>query len=91
MDGEEQDNFWSAAAQSEGAADLGSLTEEQSGWSTEASSYLELIDVYCDSNRNGFIDPDERHADNYIWDFGEAVQSPTIRCTANAGFNMEGG
>ena len=89
VDGEEQDNFWSAAAQSEGAADLGSLTAEQSGWSTEASSYLELIDVYCDSNRNGFIGPDERHADNYIWDFGEAVQSPTIRCTANAGFNME--
>ena len=91
VDGEEQDNFWSTAAQNEGAADLGGLTAEQSGWSAQASSYLELIDVYCDSNRNGYIDPDERRPENFIWDFGEPAQSPTIRCTASAGFSMEDG
>ena len=91
VDAEEAGNFWSAAAGSEGATDLAGLTAGQSGWSPAASAYLELIDVYCDSNANGFIDPGERHAGNYVWDFGGDSGPPALRCAANAGINFEAG
>ena len=91
VDAEESDNFWSAASGSEGATDLMALTAGQSGWSPEASAYLEFIDVYCDSNANGFIDPGERHAGNYVWDFAGDGAPPALRCAANAGMNFEAG
>ncbi|MCY4477133.1 MAG: cytochrome c [Gammaproteobacteria bacterium] len=82
VEGEEELNFWSSAAHSEGASALNLLTAEDSGWIPAAGDYLGLIDAYCDANANGFIDPQERRPDNRIWDFGDAAQSPTIRCTA---------
>ena len=85
VEGEEDRNFWSAAAHPEGASDLNLLTAEDSGWIPAAGDYLGLIDAYCDANANGFIDPQERRAGNRIWDFGDSGQSPTIRCTAAAG------
>ncbi len=39
---------------------------------------------WCDLNRNGMLDSDERRPDNLIWDFGSAVQYPVIRCTPDA-------
>ena len=82
VEGEEELNFWSSAAHSEGASALNLLTAEDSGWIPPAGDYLGLIDGYCDANANGFIDPQERRPDNRIWDFGDSAQSPTIRCTA---------
>lgn len=90
VEGEEDRNFWSAAAHPEGASDLNLLTAEDSGWNPLAGDYLGLIDAYCDGNGNGFIDPQERRAGNRIWDFGDSGQSPTIRCTAAAD-NLWGG
>ena len=90
VEGEEDMSFWSAAAHPEGASDLNGLTAENSGWAPAASDYLGLIDAYCDANANGFIDPQERGADNRIWDFGDSGQPPKIRCTAAAG-KPEGG
>ncbi|WP_446831468.1 c-type cytochrome [Candidatus Foliamicus sp.] len=91
VDGEEDNNFWSAAAGADGASMIAKLTAEQSGWSLERGGYLDLIDVYCDSNLNGFIDPDERHAGNLAWDFDAAGQPPAIRCAASAGASAGGG
>ena len=85
VEGEEDMSFWSADAHPEGASELNLLTAEDSGWNPAAGDYLGLIDAYCDSNANGFIDPRERRAGNRIWDFGDSGQSPTIRCTASAG------
>lgn len=90
VEGEEDRNFWSAAAHPDGASDLHLLTAEDSGWVPAAGDYLGLIDAYCDANANGFIDPQERRAGNRIWDFGDSAQSPTIRCTAAVG-QPEGG
>ena len=91
VEGEENANFWSADAQVENASDLKALTVEQSGWNPLSGAFLDLIDLYCDSNRNGFIDPGERRAGNYVWDFGDGLESPTIRCAANAGGSLEDG
>ena len=91
VEGEEDRNFWSAAAHPEGASDLGALTADRSGWAPRAGDFLGLIDAYCDVNGNGFIDPDERRPDNRIWDYGGPGQSPTIRCTAAAGSPPKGG
>ena len=90
VEGEEDRNFWSAAAHPEGASDLNLLTAEDSGWIPAAGDYLGLIDAYCDANANGFIDPQERRAGNRIWDFGDSGRSPTIRCTAAAGMPESG-
>lgn len=90
VEGEEDMSFWSIAAHPEGASDLNGLTAENSGWAPAAGDYLGLIDAYCDANANGFIDPQERGADNRIWDFGDSGQPPKIRCTAAAG-KPEGG
>ena len=90
VEGEEDMSYWSAAAHPEGASELNLLTAEDSGWNPAAGDYLGLIDAYCDSNANGFIDPQERRAGNRIWDFGDSGQSPTIRCTAAAGKSESG-
>ncbi len=39
---------------------------------------------WCDLNRNGMLDSDERRPDNLIWDFGSGSQYPAIRCTPDA-------
>ncbi len=90
VDADENDNFWSAAAGGEGATNLMTLTAADSGWSPASSAYLDLIDVYCDSNFNGFIDPEERSSGNYVWEFGDGGEPPALRCAANAGVRFGG-
>ncbi len=85
VDGEEVDSYWSVDAQLDKAADLNALTADQTGWNPSSAAFVNLIDYYCDTNHNGFIDPDESRNDNYIWSFGDSTQPPTIRCTAKAG------
>ena len=90
VDGEEVSSFWSVDAQLDKAADLKALTAEQTGWSPASAAFVNLIDYYCDTNHNGFIDPDESRSDNYVWNFGDVTQPPSIRCTANAGARPQG-
>jgi len=85
VEGEEVKSYWSAAAQTKDAADLTKLSGNQTGWSPDQSPVGDLIDYYCDNNANGFIDPEERSPDNYIWDFGSSSESPSIRCAEQAG------
>ncbi|MBT7449480.1 MAG: hypothetical protein HN793_01525, partial [Rhodospirillaceae bacterium] len=85
VEGEEVKSYWSAAAQSKDAADLARLSGNQTGWSPEQPPVGDLIDYYCDNNANGFIDPDERSPDNYVWDFGSASEPPSLRCAEQAG------
>lgn len=91
VDGEESNNFWSPEAQADSAADLKALTAKRTSWRLPGNTYLGLIDRYCDSNRNGFIDPAERRDDNQVWDFGQSNELPAIRCAGSAGYRPEGG
>jgi len=88
---EEVCNFWAEADASEVAANLVALTAAEMGWNPASSAYLDLIDVYCDANLNGFIDPEERRSSNYAWQFGEGAGPPALRCAADAGFRFEDG
>lgn len=90
VDGEEKASYWSVNAQATGATNLGGLTGVQTGWVPERPPVADLIDYYCDTNRNGFIDPQERTDENYIWNFGDASEPPTIRCTAQSGGHTQG-
>ena len=90
VEGEEKTSYWSVEAQLDKAADLNALTGEQTGWIPPQAPFVELIDYYCDTNRNGFIDPQERSEDNYIWNFGDASRAPAIRCTAQSGGQPRG-
>jgi len=86
VEGEEKNSFWSVEAQIEKAADLGALTGAQSGWvPSQRPPAVELINYYCDTNGNGFIDPEEQTDENLVWNFGDTTQPPTIRCTAMSG------
>lgn len=60
--------------------DLGELTGQQTGWAPADLPVDKPIQYFCDSNGNGYIDPDERRADNYIWQFDGEL--PSIRCQA---------
>lgn len=85
VEGEEIKSYWSGAAQTKGAADLTTLSGNQTGWSPDQAPVGNLIDYYCDNNANGFIDPVERSSDNYVWDFGSSSERPSIRCAEQAG------
>lgn len=85
VEGEEVKSYWSAAAQTKDAADLTKLSGNQTGWSPDQPPVGDLIDYYCDSNANGFIDPEERSPDNYVWEFGSSSEPPSIRCAEQAG------
>ncbi len=85
VEGEEIKSYWSAAAQTKDAIDLAKLSGNQTGWSPDQPPVGDLIDYFCDSNGNGFIDPEERSPDNYVWDFGSSSEPPSIRCAAKAG------
>ena len=78
VDGEEQASFSSPDT------DLAELTGAKTGWAPDRSPVADLIDYYCDTNLNGFIDPDEQNAENYIWRFN-ARGLPQISCTDMAG------
>jgi len=62
------------------SSDLGELTGQSTGWSPDQLPVAKPLRYFCDRNGNGFIDPDERVADNYIWTFGVAQEKPEISC-----------
>ncbi|MDJ0928522.1 MAG: cytochrome c [Gammaproteobacteria bacterium] len=61
---------------------LSQLTGESTGWAPVAVPAVELLDYFCDLSGDGFIEPEERRADNYIWRFPDRM-APTLRCAAN--------
>ncbi len=61
--------------------DLAALTGESTGWAPARLPAVDLLDFFCDNNRNGFIDPDEQRVDNYIWQFAGNTH-PRMRCAA---------
>ena len=85
VEGEVVASYWSAAAQAKDAADLARLSGNQTGWSPAQPPVADLIDYFCDANTNGFIDPQERSPDNYVWEFGSSSEPPSIRCALRAG------
>jgi cytochrome c553 len=52
---------------------------QASAWSPEELPVTDLLDYFCDRNENGYIDPAERAADNYVWRVS-AGQYPTLNC-----------
>lgn len=83
VEGEVQGSYWSAAAQAKDAVDLAMLKGSQTGWAPEQAPVADLLDYYCDANANGFIDPEERSSDNFVWAFGD--ETPGLNCTSRAG------
>ncbi len=63
--------------------DLKTLSGEQTGWAPAEPPFVNLLDYFCDENRNGFIDPHERRRDNYIWQF-QPGEYPRLRCAAGS-------
>ncbi len=41
----------------------------------------EPLAVWCDKDKSGSIEADEKKDDNLIWNFGESDEYPAIRCT----------
>lgn len=83
VEGEVAASYWSAAAQAQDAVDMSMLDGAQSGWSPDDAPVADLLDYYCDLNANGFVDPEERTSENYVWMFD--ASSPSLRCTSRAG------
>ena len=85
IEGEEKNSYWSLDAQVSQSVDLEKLTAKQTGWIRGKPTAVQWIDYYCDTNINGFIEPEERGDDNYVWSFGNSQQLPKIRCTSQSG------
>jgi cytochrome c553 len=66
----------------EAQVDLAQLDGNSTGWAPTELPITKLLNYFCDLNRNGFIDPTESRADNYIWAFGQATERPVVRCVA---------
>jgi cytochrome c553 len=64
------------------SADIGGLTGQSTGWSPEQLPVVKPLKFFCDRNGNGYIDPDERVAENYIWTFDGSQDKPKISCIA---------
>lgn len=60
--------------------DLTTLDTEATGWAPALLPAVKPLNYFCDRNRNGFIDPEERGLENYIWNFGSTNDYPAIRC-----------
>jgi hypothetical protein len=67
-------------AHPEAQTDLSQLDGESTGWAPAEIPITKPLNYFCDLNRNGFIDPAEARADNYIWEFGQAGERPAVRC-----------
>jgi hypothetical protein len=50
------------------------------GWAPVDLPVAKPQNYFCDLNRNGYIDPAEWKAANYIWAFGNTRFGPVIRC-----------
>ncbi|NND37335.1 MAG: hypothetical protein HKN81_09405, partial [Gammaproteobacteria bacterium] len=70
------------AAGSGAAMDIATQTGESTGWAPDALPATKPLTFFCDPNGNGYVDPDEFSADNYVWDFGGEKDVPAIRCAA---------
>jgi hypothetical protein len=79
VEGDVVDTF---AAGGGAAMDIATQTGESTGWAPNALPAKKSLTFFCDANDNGFVDPDEFSAGNYIWDFGGAKDVPAIRCAA---------
>jgi cytochrome c553 len=66
-------------ADDQATASLLKLTGESTGWAPANLPVKGLLDYFCDANGNGFIDPAERAAQNYIWSFVDG-KMPSLRC-----------
>ena len=71
-----------SAAGNYSGAQARSVDAESSGWSPVSPPPKELLDYFCDRNENGFIDPSEQSAGNYVWRF-EPGALPALRCIAD--------
>ncbi len=69
---------------------LETLDGSKTGWIPERMPAADLLYYFCDINRNGFIDPDERAAENYVWSFGAETDFPALTCTID-GLNAQRG
>ena len=63
-------------------ADLSYIDGDSTGWAPAEVPVSKPLSFFCDLNRNGFIDPAEWRAENYIWDFGGPDENPAVRCAA---------
>ena len=64
------------------AVNLQTATGDSTGWAPTALPATKPLEFFCDNNRNGFIDPEERAVDNYVWEFGGGDEYPAVRCAA---------
>ena len=86
LNGQEISTYWYADSLTSGknsAASIKMLTGEDTKWSPENLPSSDWLDYFCDTNQNGFIDPDEKSSDNYIWSFGTKSDFPALRCTTD--------
>jgi cytochrome c553 len=79
VEGDVVDTF---AAGSEAAMDIATQTGESTGWAPAVLPVTSPMKFFCDMNGNGFVDPEEQAANNYVWDFGSDRDAPAIRCAA---------
>jgi len=79
VDGEEKSSFAPGAP-----ADLKTLEAEKSGWAPKVNISHDMLDFYCDRNFSGAIEPSERTAQNYIWNFDKSAMPPSLRCGVSA-------
>ena len=63
------------------ATDLRTLSGDATGWAPSRLPAVDWLDLFCDQNRNGFIDPVEARPENYIWVF-RPERYPMLRCAA---------
>jgi hypothetical protein len=71
------------------SSDLGGLTGQSTGWSPDQLPVVKPQQYFCDRNGNGFIDPDERVADNYIWAFRGSQERPKISCIVGRSYGKK--
>ena len=85
VDGMESGNLapeGSDVSEGTAAVELQTASGESTGWAPATPPATKPLEFFCDRNLNGFIDPEERVADNYIWEFGGDTDYPAVRCTA---------
>jgi len=80
MQGQEIESYWLLSSEPNEKLNFISASGIRNSWNPEFLPLSDLLDYFCDSNTNGFIDPKERNESNYIWIFGNEMESPSISC-----------
>ena len=62
---------------------LNQLTGDTSGWAPSRLPQTNHSSFFCDTNVNGYIDPSEHQADNYVWRF-TTENAPVLRCVKSS-------